>query len=203
MHSRPRFAYFLVLPLLLLVVAGSVMAAPAAPSVVSGCSGCHGDKGVSASKDVPSIGGMSDFYLEGQMQAYQKGQRPCPNTPSDMCAISKALNAAQIKDIGTYYAAQTWVPAPQQGLDAAQVAKGKRLHATTCEVCHTKGGSVADDDSSILAGQWLPYLQAALQNYKAGTRLMPDKMKPKIEALSADDLGALAQYFASEGSSPK
>jgi len=203
MYSRLHFHYFLILSLLLLAITGSAIAAPAIPSVVSSCSGCHGDNGVSASKDIPSIAGMSDFYLEGQMQAYQKGQRPCPNTPSDMCAISKALNAAQVKDIGNYYAAQTWVPASQPSLDTAQVAKGKRLHATTCEVCHTKGGSVADDDSSILAGQWLPYLQVTLQNYKAGKRLMPDKMKPKIDALSADDLGALAQYFASEGSSSK
>jgi sulfide dehydrogenase cytochrome subunit len=203
MHSRTQFGLLFAIPTLLVAVAGGAVASTVAPSVVSGCNGCHGDGGVSASKDIPSIAGMSDFYLEGQMLAYQKGQRQCPNTPGDMCDLSKALTGAQIKEIGTYYAAQTWVPAPQNGLNPVQRAKGRRLHSTTCENCHTKGGLVASDDSSILAGQWLPYLMLTLQNYQAGKRLMPDKMKAKIDALSADDVDALAQFYAGEGTPSK
>jgi cytochrome subunit of sulfide dehydrogenase len=187
---------------------GESALAASAPATVSDCAECHGDHGVSTHKDVPTIAGMSDFYLEGQMQAYQKAQRPCPKsavskTPTDMCEVSKKLDQAQIKEIGAYYAAQAWVAAPQQGLDAAKLATGKSIHAGACEICHTKGGSVADDDAGILAGQWLPYLQLTLQDYKSGKRVMPDKMKPKLAKLSADDLEAVAQFYASEGPSSK
>jgi sulfide dehydrogenase cytochrome subunit len=118
-----------------------------------------------------------------------------------MCALAKALSAPQIKDIGTYYAAQKWAAAQQQSLDAAKVAKGRSIHTADCENCHTKGGSVADDDAGILAGQWLAYSQLTLQDYKAGRRLAPNAMKPKIEKLSADELEAVAQFYASEGAS--
>lgn len=120
-----------------------------------------------------------------------------------MCEVSKNLDQAQIKEIGAYYAAQAWVAAPQRGLDAAELATGRSIHAGACEICHTKGGSVADDDAGILAGQWLPYLQLTLQDYKSGKRVMPDKMKPKLAKLSADDLEAVAQFYASEGPSSK
>ncbi|MDE2461976.1 MAG: cytochrome c4, partial [Gammaproteobacteria bacterium] len=63
---------------------------------------------------------------------------------------------------------------------------------------HTNGGSVADDDAGILAGQWSPYLQQAFQEYQSGNRVMPDQMKPKIDALRTDQVNALIQYYASE-----
>lgn len=179
-----------------------------APSSVTSCTECHGDHGVSANEDIPSIAGMSDYYLEGQMRAYQKAQRPCPKStvskiPTDMCELAKTLTPAQIKEIGSYYAAQTWVAAPQPAVDAAKAARGKSIHANDCELCHTKGGSVADDDAGILAGQWLSYLQLTLNDYKSGKRTMPDKMKPKLEKLSGDDLDALSQFYAAEGSASK
>jgi sulfide dehydrogenase cytochrome subunit len=191
-----------MLPMLLLIGGAAAFAAPA-PALLSQCAECHGDKGVSAHKDVPSIAGMSSFYFEGQITAYQKAQRPCPNstvakTPTDMCAVAKKLDAGQIKDLGAYYAAQSWVAASPQTVDAAKVAAGKAIHTASCENCHTKGGSVADDDAGIVAGQWLPYLELTMQDYKSGKRAMPDKMKPKLDKLSPADVEAVAQYYASE-----
>jgi sulfide dehydrogenase cytochrome subunit len=180
----------------------AALAAPS-PELLSSCAECHGEKGVSTHKDVPSIAGMSSFYFEGQITAYQKAQRPCPKsdvakTPTDMCTVSKKLDAAQAKELGAYYAAQKWVPAAQQGLDPAKIAAGKAIHTAGCENCHTKGGSVADDDGGLLNGQWLPYLQETLGDYKAGKRVMPEKMKPKMDKLSAADIEAVAQFYASE-----
>jgi sulfide dehydrogenase cytochrome subunit len=85
-----------------------------------------------------------------------------------MCALAKTLSASQIKDVGTYYAAQKWIAAQQQGLDAAEVAKGRSIQAANCAICHTKGGSVADDDASILAGQWLAYSQVTPAGLQGG-----------------------------------
>ncbi len=102
-------AIFVLPPLLL--IGGAGFAAPA-PALLSQCAECHGEKGVSTHKDVPSIASMSAFYFEGQIAAYQTAQRPCPKstaakTPTDMCEVSKKLDAAQIKDLGAYYAAQS------------------------------------------------------------------------------------------------
>jgi len=185
-----------------LLGACAALAAPA-PALLAQCAECHGEKGVSTHKDVPSIASMSSFYFEGQITAYQKAQRPCPKstvakTPTDMCEVAKKLDAPQIKDLGAYYAAQGWAAAAQPGLDAAKIAAGKTIHSANCETCHTKGGSVADDDAGITAGQWLPYLELTMQDYKSAKRAMPDKMKPKMDKLSTADVEAVAQYYASE-----
>ncbi len=207
MNSRIFSHRGALLTTLIGLLAGVAAGAPV-PASVTGCAECHGDHGVSSRKDVPSIAGMSGYYLEGQMRAYQKAQRPCPqstasNVPTDMCEVAKKLNAVQIKEIGAYYAAQAWVAAPQAAPDAAEAARGKSIHASGCELCHTKGGSVANDDAGILAGQWLLYLRLTLNDYRAGKRVMPAKMKSKLARLSIDDLDALAQFYAGEGSVSK
>lgn len=169
-----------------------------APASAKSCAECHGEGGVSTKPDIPTIAGMSDFYLEGQMAAYQKGQRPCAHSGNtDMCAIAKAMTPAQIKESSAYFAAQKFAGA-HQSVDAALAAKGKAIHEAHCEICHSDGGSESADDAGILAGQWKPYLLTTLGEYKGDKRVEPEKMKPQTSALSGDDIKALVEYYASE-----
>lgn len=194
-----RLGYALaLLPILTLCLRASP--AVAAPAEASSCLACHGANGVSTDQQVPTIAGMSDAYLEAQMIAYQKGQRPCVKMPgADMCDIAKKLNAVQIKSIGGFFAAQKFVAA-KQSISPALAARGKALHDAHCAVCHSSGGGEPADDAGILAGQWQGYLAATLQDYLAGKRAAPDPMKHQISTLSQADLQALAAYYASEGS---
>jgi len=178
-----------------------------APAAAKECENCHGPGGVSKHKDIPTIAGMSAFYLDGQVMAYQKGQRPCPSTkypddPSkpatDMCKNAKKLSAADATAVDKYFASQKFMPA-KQPFDAAAAARGKQIHAAECEKCHTEGGSVADDDAGILAGQWIAYLQETFKEYKSGKRIMEKKMKPAIDKLTPEKINDLVQYYASEG----
>lgn len=188
----------------LMLSAGPVHAS--APAAAQECEACHGTNGASTDKDIPIIGGVSAFYLDGEIQAYQKGLRPCPKVKypkqpakpaTDMCDIAKKLSPADMTAVDKYFASQPFVAAVQKS-DAAAAAKGKQIHADQCELCHTDGGSVADDDAGILAGQWMPYLKETFAEYQSGKRLMPEKMKPKIMGLKADEVNALIQYYASE-----
>jgi cytochrome subunit of sulfide dehydrogenase len=184
------------------VIAASAAAA-AAPPEVSGCAKCHGDNGISKTDEAPTIAGVSAPYLEAQMSAYQKGQRPCPKmkdpkkSDTDMCEVAKKLSAAQVKSVAAYYAGLKFAAASQT-TDAGLAAKGKTLHDSKCDVCHSAGGSEPADDAGILAGQWKAYLQETMQDYVAGKRVAPDKMKHQMTALSADNVKALAEYYASE-----
>jgi sulfide dehydrogenase cytochrome subunit len=75
---------------------------------------------------------------------------------------------------------------------------GEQIHNRTCEICHSDGGSNAIDDSSVLAGQWMPFLEQVFADYAAGERcMMEDKMKEKIDALDAESITALIHYYAS------
>ncbi len=186
-----------------LSLASGAMAADPAAS----CAGCHGTDGVSTDPNVPTIAGMSAEYLKGALQSYKKKARPAAEvtitagdkkgTKSDMYKAIADLSDADIATVANSFAAKKFVRA-KQSADAALAAKGKEIHDKLCDKCHTEGGSVADDDAGILAGQWMPYLKAQLADYKAGKRPVPTKMQPKLDQVQPGDIDALVNYYGSE-----
>ena len=171
-----------------------------------GCADCHGKDGASTESDVPSIGGLSATYLADSMAAYKDKKRPCPETAyragdkkrpkTDMCRVAAQLGTDTDKVV-KHLAAAPFVRA-KQAFDAARAATGKKIHDAACEKCHSEGGTLADDDAGILAGQWTPYLRASLEEFATGKRPMPEKMKPKLEPLKPPEREALLHYYASQ-----
>ena len=184
---------------------GDVLAADV-EKLVAVCADCHGKGGASKESDVPIIGGYSTEFLTNNLTAYQTKDRDCPETKfregskkgekSDMCQIVKGMSADDIKAIAGYFAKQKFVRAKQK-FDAALAAKGKGVHADYCEKCHSEGGTVAEDDTGLPAGQWMPYLRHALKEFKTGKRPIPKKMKAKLDEVSDADLEALVNYYGS------
>jgi sulfide dehydrogenase cytochrome subunit len=185
-----------------LSLATSALAADPAAS----CAGCHGTDGASTTANIPSIAGMSATYLSSTLNDYKKKERPCSEvtvvagdkkgTKSDMCKVAADLAAADIDAVAKTFSAKKFARFKQDA-DAALAAKGKAIHEAQCDKCHTEGGSVADDDAGILAGQPAAYVKEQLTDYKSGKRAAPTKMKPKTDALQAADIDALAAYYAS------
>lgn len=171
------------------------------------CNDCHGEDGVSIESDVPTIAGVSPFIIEEYMFEYRDGARPCRESKyrtgdtdrpaTDMCAIARNLSEEEIPEIAEYYGTKRFVAAAQD-FDAEKAAAGKKIHRRECEKCHSDGGSYADDDASILAGQWMPYLEQVFADYAAGDRAMLDeKMKEKTDPLDTESISALIHYYAS------
>ncbi len=170
------------------------------------CAGCHGKDGASGSSEMPIIGGYSATYLSGSLTNYKNKARPCPKATfnagaqkgqsSDMCTVAAALSDAEITAIADYLSKKPFVRA-RQSADAAKAARGTQLHDVNCTKCHTDGGSSADDDAGILAGQWIPYIQHTFEEFASGERPLPKKMKPKFDPLTKEDLEALANYYGS------
>ena len=102
-----------------------------------------------------------------------------------------------IEAIAEHYAGLPFTPAKQE-FDAALATGGETVHSRECSRCHSDGGANADDEASILAGQWMGYLETTFAEYASGAREQPDKMKEKMDALSADDVQALLHYYASQ-----
>ena len=71
------------------------------------------------------------------------------------------------KRLAGYYSELPFVPA-QQSFDADLAAAGKAIHEAECDRCHSDGGSNAEDEASILAGQWMGYLETTFAEYMAG-----------------------------------
>lgn len=102
--------------------------------------------------------------------------------------ISIASATADVMDGIEDCDGKEWVAAVQE-FDVAKAAVGAELHPRVCEMCHSSGGSYADDDASLLAGQWMPHLRQKFADYASGDRGMLDKaMKEKIDPLNAESI---------------
>ena len=174
--------------------------------MVEGCAHCHGKDGASTDSKVPIIGGISEQYIIDSMAIYKDRDRPCieaeyldgpdKGNKTDMCKIVDELSEGDIEALAKFYAGKTFVRAKQE-FDPAKAAAGQKLHDTNCEKCHADGGSSPEDDAGVLAGQWMPYLEQTFESYASGERIMPKKMKPKMEKLSDEDKENLIHYYGS------
>jgi sulfide dehydrogenase cytochrome subunit len=176
-------------------------------SIAADCNGCHGDDGVSQWTDVPTIAGVPEFVHSDALYIFRDGDRPCTESEyrqgdtsrpaTTMCDVTAELSDDMIDEIAAYYAGLTFVPA-KQDFDADLAAAGKAVHEAECDRCHSEGGSNPEDEAGILAGQWMGYLNDTFAEYRAGERGQPKKMEEKLNALSDDDVKALAHYYASQ-----
>ena len=170
-----------------LVLSSAALAADA-PELMSGasarmlsetCAGCHGTDGASVGPASPTIGGMNGEYFVELMKGFKNDEV-----------------------YGTIIAGQKFVAAKQE-FDESMVKDGQKHHDKYCEKCHSEGGVVLEEEEYyILAGQWTPYLQNALSDFREERREMPKKMKKQLDKLIEKEgdkgLDALWAYYASQ-----
>ena len=183
------------------------------------CLGCHGPGGVSLGPATPTISGMSEIYIIGAMLAYKydndedKVEEVIESDPdfedveffartsTVMNRISQGYTVEEIKILAKHFAELPF-ESSQQSVNADQAKTGAKLHETHCEKCHEDGGSSAEDDAGVLAGQWVPYLEYTMADFASGDRDMPKKMKKQMEeahTASGDDaMRDLIQFYANK-----
>lgn len=174
-----------------------LMTGASATMLANTCAGCHGTYGASTGPATPSIGGISNDYFIEVMAGFASGDI----ASTIMGRIAAGYSEEEIEAMAGYFSGQKFVSATQS-FDDAKAQKGAKLHDKYCEKCHSEGGTSAEDDSGILAGQLVPYLNYTLADFKAGDREMPKKMKKKVNKMleKEGDAGvdALMNYYASQ-----
>ena len=214
-----------ILATLLLSMVGISLVTPAAADGASAemlsntCLGCHGPGGISVGPATPTISGMSEIYIIGAMLAYKYDNDEdkvdevieadeeledvefFERTATVMNRIAKGYSEAEIKAIAKHFSELPF-EAADQSADAGQAKAGAKLHEAHCEKCHEDGGSSADDDAGVLAGQWVPYLQYTMADFASGDRDMPKKMKKQMEeaheASGDEAMRDLIQFYANQ-----
>ncbi|MES9845439.1 MAG: c-type cytochrome [Candidatus Sedimenticola sp. PURPLELP] len=184
----------------------AVAADKAAPKLMMGasdsmlantCAGCHGTNGASQGPAAPTISGLSKDYFVETMAGFASGEIKS----TIMGRIAKGYNEAEIAQMADFYGAQPFVKAKQK-FDAKLAKKGAKLHDKYCEKCHGDGGQSAEDDAGVMAGQWTPYVNWQLANFKDGSRDAPKKMKKKMKKMldkeGSAGVMALLNFYASQ-----
>lgn len=192
----------------------------ASPSMLSDtCLGCHGPNGISEGPATPTISGMSEIYIIGAMLAYKYNNDEdkideiieadedfedveyFARTSTVMSRIAEGYSEAEIKIIAKHFAELPF-EAQEQEVNSSQAKTGAKIHEEYCEKCHEDGGSSAEDDAGVLAGQWIPYLEYTMADYSSGDREMPKKMKKKMEEAHAEHgdqaVADLIQFYANQ-----
>jgi sulfide dehydrogenase cytochrome subunit len=162
------------------VAEDKALAASGADSVMLGntCAGCHGTNGSSFGPASPSIAGMGKDTLVDAMKAYKEGTR----SGTIMNRIAQGYADADFEAMGDFFSKQTLLVSAQNA-DAAKADAGRKLHKEYCEKCHVEEGTKDEDGAGVLAGQWMPYLHYAMEDFQSGAREMPKKMQKRIEKM--------------------
>ena len=176
-----------------LAVSATAFAAPPSPARLSNaCAGCHGTNGASAGPSMPALAGQSKISIVESMKGFKSGERPA----TVMGRLAKGYSDADFEAMGEFFSKQKPF-ATTQTVDKAKVAKGAELHDKNCARCHVENGKEIKDNSPIMAGQWVKYLQIQMDDYHSGKRKMFDRKAEKMKPLSKDDLEAIAHFYAS------
>ena len=161
------------------------------------CAGCHGTYGASNGPSIPTLAGMSSAYLVETMEGYKSGDIPS----TIMGRLAKGYSEDEIKLMGEYFSKQKFVAATGQVADSAKAATGAELHDKYCEKCHSESGTVADDDSGFLKGQWKSYTAAQMMDFQNKDRKAPKKMAKQFEKMlkkhEQAGVDALVEYYSS------
>lgn len=164
--------------------------------LIKQCGMCHGQDGNSPSSTIPSVAGFTLEYFKHTLDAYKNDGRKSEM----MKSFVHSLTEHQVEEIGLYYEKQKFIPREQE-FDAAKAEKGKLLHYKYCEKCHENEGRITDNNYGVLAGQWIPYLIKATQDYLDGNRRVSPMMVTKLKAMKKEagdeSIEQLAHFYAS------
>jgi sulfide dehydrogenase cytochrome subunit len=118
-----------------------------------------------------------------------------------MGRIAKGYTEEQFTTMAEFFSKQTLQVSAQEA-DEAKAKAGAKLHEEYCEKCHEEGGKKDEDGSSILAGQWMPYLQFSFEDFENGNRESPKKMKKKVDDMlkehGKESVEQVIHFYASQ-----
>jgi sulfide dehydrogenase cytochrome subunit len=170
---------------------------PTGKMLVDTCAGCHGTNGNSVGPASPTIAAMDPLVFVDMMIAFAEED----TYSTIMGRIARGYTEEEYELMGEYLHSQQFQPATQE-FDQALVDKGAGLHDKYCEKCHIEGGKPVPDEEDyyILAGQWTPYVENAMSDFREDRRILPKKMGRKLdrmlEAEGEESLAALYAFYA-------
>ena len=184
-------------------VAGNAQEPDAGTLARQVCASCHGRGGNSVSSAFPRLAGQQPQYIAAQLQAFHDRKRGDPMAQAYMWGMASQLDAATMKGLAAYYAAQKPMhgPAPDGKLALA----GKAIFENgipgagvpACAGCHGQNAE-GKEGYPRLAGQHAEYLVKQLSLFKSELRAgaQAPMMHEVTTGLSFDQMTQIAAYLA-------
>ena len=158
------------------------------------CAACHGEAGRRSLPLTPSLAGPPSFYAITQLFLFRDGRRG----NEAMTAVAKGMSDDDLRGFSDHIATLPPPAAPAaSAAEPARMARGEALvQRHRCASCH------GDDQAGgkqvpRLAHQREDYLNKALSEFRAGTRLgYTGAMSEALAGIAPAELTDLAHYLA-------
>ncbi|WP_353476028.1 c-type cytochrome (plasmid) [Salipiger sp. H15] len=155
------------------------------------CVACHGT-GVSATEDVPSLGGIDAYYALLQLVAFRSGNR----AGDAMQALTAEMSDNDLRAAAAWVASLAPPPVPEAPPPADASAAEGLAQEHRCNTCHGadyRGGKQIPP----LRNQREDYLRKALLDFSTEKRLGSRAAMVEVaQALSDAEIDLLARYLA-------
>lgn len=178
--------------------AGGNVAAGQAKAAV--CAGCHGADGNGGADPLwPRLAGQDADYIAKQLADFKAGARKDPI----MSGMAAPLNAADMKNLGAYFASLKARPGAAR--DAQLAKQGEKVYrggnakmgVSACMSCHGPSGHGIPPRFPKVSGQNTPYTQKQLLAFKSGTRTNDGETMTRIAfRMSEQEIKAVSEYMA-------
>jgi cytochrome c553 len=183
----------LVVTLLLFWPIAALGATKLFPERRPACEQCHGKNGVSQNPEVPSLGGMPEYYALLQLVAFREANRKDPV----MSELVKDMTDDDLRAAAAWVARQPRPAAPVDAGDPMRMSRAQTLvKKNHCGQCHGPkffGG----EQMPPLARQREDYLLKSLRSFKAEKRLGDRAaMVEVLQPLQDSDLVELSYFMA-------
>ena len=164
------------------------------------CVACHGERGISVTRELPSLNGQTAAAIYKQLYDYRTGARFHPQ----MTPVAKQLIVTDLAHVAAYFGKDA---EPGVGLgDREHIAdinierlategdSARRIPA--CNSCHVNG-SGGPIETPTLSGQHQAYLENQLRAYRSGQRRndVYKRMRSIARELTDEEISALARYY--------
>jgi cytochrome c553 len=187
-----RFAQSILLVLATLLAIVPLANAQSIEEKAQACATCHGENGIPADKSSPVIWGQHQGYLYVQLRDFKNGLRKS----EVMELLARALQRDEMLAIALYFSKLTWPGLHQLRAEAPVAARALHISESVgCTDCH-KAKFQAEGVFPRLAGQSAVYLLKAMKDFRISARTTYPAMTEFMNAMSEDDLNAMAVYLA-------
>jgi cytochrome c553 len=179
--------------------------APAKPDIAKGstisanvCVACHTNDGSRGVPTFPILQGQHLDYLVKQLGEFKTGRRDNPI----MRGMAATLSEDDMRNVAAFYESKS--AKPGSATSKATVERARQIwkggiaakQVPACASCHGPDGAGIPAQYPRVGGQWTPYTQTQLEQFRSGQRANSPQMTAIAARLSDDEIKALADYMA-------
>ena len=164
------------------------------------CAACHGQDGNGGADSTwPKLAGQDPDYIAKQLADFKAGRRK----NAIMAGMVAGLSAADMKNLGAYYASLKSEPGAASDAQLAKLGEkifrggNAKMGVSACMSCHGPSGHGIPPQFPKVSGQKTAYTQNQLLAFKAGTRANDGETMTRIAfRMSELEIKAVSEYMA-------